>query len=163
MRLTVLRAVAAASLASLVLAGVALAADPSTPPGIGGTIDAYPDQHVVITNNGVDAHVKVTSETVGLSESEFDIASGDSHTFTYTGEPTGNITATFSTDVPVNTMGDVATATLVLGLKPYVPPMNWTPIIFAGLILLALVFLTWRGVRWVRRHVRFVSEPEAAA
>ncbi len=160
---TLLRSVASAALASFVLAGVALAADPSAPPTVGGSIDAYGDKHVVVTNLGnVQAHVTVASETVGLSESAFDIPAGDSHSFTYTGEPVGTIAATFTIDQNLVKTGDAGTATLVLGLKPYVPPPNYSAFIFGALILLALVFLTWRGVRWARRHIRFVPDPEVA-
>lgn len=167
---TVLRAVAAAILASLVLAGVALAADPSPTiqPTVGGTLSAEGKTITVLSNGNVPAHVTMTAESVTLSETEFDIQPGTTHTLTFEGKAVGSVTALYTT-AALTDKGDRGSAQLTLRLVPgKVPPPPftlgdfgpggrgvplWIALVIAALALLAYRLKVWR---W-----RLVTKPAA--
>lgn len=156
---TVLRAVASVLVAlSLVLgaAGTAAAADPTPAPTVGGQIDHIARKStIVITSHGnVPAHVTLSSEAVGLSESSFDLQPEASHTVTYTGEPVGSVVARFDIIRSPDSTGDLGSAELVLGLKPYTPPFDPTVPVGIVVILAALALITRRLKPWRLRVVR---------
>jgi hypothetical protein len=153
---TVLRAVAAAMLLSLVLGSVALAADPSPTiqPTVGGTLSAAGKTITVFSNGNVPAHVTMSAEQVTLSETSFDIQPGQTHDLTFKGKATGHVTALYSV-IPVEG-ADAGSAQLTLGLDPVTlpPPSPLGTILWSVLIALAVVFVTWRLKPWRLRLVR---------
>jgi hypothetical protein len=156
---TALRAAVVATLASLVLAGVAIAASPQ--PTVGGTLSAAGRTITVLSNGNVVAHVTLTAEKVTLSETSFDIAPGQSHSVTFTGEPLGYVSALYA--IPPKIGEDGGSATLSLNLKPYVPPANYSAGIIAILLIGGCAFLLlryrpWRYVR-IERPVEHVPAP----
>lgn len=130
---TVLRAVAAATLAGIVLAGVAQAAEPT----IGGRLSAGGD-HASLVNTGTEP-VTVTMYTDGsfaVSPQSFQLEPGQTADMVLTGEPNGNLYANLTR---VRGMaGDQPSLVLQVTLSPYVPPFPWH---IPGGILFAVVTL----------------------
>lgn len=117
----ILATMAAATLLSLVLGGVAFAASPV--PTVGGTLSAAGNSITVLSNGNVTAHVVMAAEYVTLSETAFDLAPGQSHELTFTGKATGYVSATYTI---VATGTETASATLSLNLvpRPVVAPLS---------------------------------------
>src|SRR5689334_6691943 len=102
---------------SLVLGAASVAAAASPVPNVGGEL-AQTGHTIVVTSHGnVPATVTMASETVQLSETTFRLKPGESREVTYTGEPKGEVSATFVTQA-LNVKGDTGTTKLVLGLDP---------------------------------------------
>ena len=144
--------VVAATLVSLVLAGVVLAASPS--PGlIGGTlsttgdavtIESHATMPVQVTFEATAAGVSVTPVTLTLDPNETGHA-------TISGPLVGKVSAHLVQTGP-DASGDKAAVTLEVGIKPYIPPFDPTPIGGAALLIAGAAFLLWR-VRHVRIHI----------
>lgn len=153
----------AAAVAALVLTfavgtGAAFAADPPT---VGGTLSVSGNTITVFSNGNVPAHVTMDAEVVVLSETEFDLAPGETHELSFTSESaTGQVTALY-TVIPTKGQ-DAGSATLVLNLKPYVAPVNFGPILLGIAGLLAVMFLAYRVKPWRWRIVTTPpTEPSA--
>jgi hypothetical protein len=148
---TVLRAVASAILASLVLVGVALAADPT----VGGELAAGGNSVHVTSNGNVPAHVVMSADAVALSVTEFDLQPGETHDLTFTGKAVGTVSATYHAIV---TGQETASATLTLNLVAHVPPPPFDPTIpgIAGLLIAATLLLVRRLRPW---RWRLVTNP----
>lgn len=158
---TVLRAVVAALTLGLVL-GVGAVAAASPEPTVGGRLDAVGDTVTVTSQGNTPVSVTMSADVVQLDEAKFSLQPGESRDLTFTGDPVGRIYATFAVQSEA-TSADANSLTLSVGLKPYTPPFDWTPVLMGLLVLAAFLLLTYRAVRWARRHIRFVGDPDVAA
>ena len=150
---------------SLVLgaASVAAAAEPSAIPTVGGTLSAEGKNISVYSNGNVPAHVTLSATDVKLSETSFDIQSGETHSLTFSGpKAVGTVTALYTTIPTPGT--EAGSAELVLNLIPgkVPPPSPWGPILLTSLLLLAVLFLLWRFRPWrYRLSLSRVQDPQA--
>ena len=165
----VLRAVASATLVSLVLASVVLAADPTATaqPTVGGRLALGVHNDITVTSGGnVPALVTMSAESpdVKLSETTFALKPGESHTLTFTGPATGKLLAYMEVakQSAATQSQEYGTATLSLNLKPYSPPFPWAPLGITTLFIIGGLFLAYRGLKWTRANVRIVRAPAPA-
>lgn len=134
----------------LVAVGPVAAASPEpSPDTIGGKLQAG-DHRIVVTSQGTTpVRVTMDAEVVELSETTFLLGPGEEHSLTYTGDHVGGVTA-FLESLDVTTAGDRSSLSLVVNLKDYSPPFDWSPVAIGllGLAAVALLARRYKPWRW---------------
>lgn len=151
-------AVVAAALVTFVVAGAVLAASPAPTdvPTVGGTLSAAGKTIEVYSNGNVPAHVTMSATDVTLSETEFDLLPGETHTLTFSGaKATGTVSALYTT-IARFANGESGSAKLTLALAPFkAPPVNLLPYVLVGLLVALALVLALRRLRpWEWRITR---------
>jgi len=122
-------------------------------PLIGGKLSAGGAEVIVVSQGTVPVLVTMTADAVSLSEATFQLAPGQSHRLTYSGESRGTVTAHLA-QLPSLTGGDSASVDLVVHLKPYTPPTDWSGILYGLLGLTALAVILRKVKPWRYRITR---------
>ncbi len=154
MRTALRAAVVLSALVSLALAGAAGVRAASPEPTVGGTLAVDGKTISVYSGGNVPAHVYLTATDARLSESDFEIAPGATHSLTFSGPAVGTVTALYVTDVAGQESGSAA---LTIGLVPAhvpPPPFDWAPVGLGGIVTFGMMLLLRRWRPWRYRLVR---------
>ena len=145
-------AVLTAILAIALAGGSASAASPEVGT-VGGRLAAV-DHTVTVTSQGtLPVRVTMSAEVVDLTLDSFDLQPGETRELSFTGDPVGRVYATFSTRTTADA-SDSNSLTLSVGLKPYTPPFDWTPVGLLILLSTACVLVALRVRPWEFRLAR---------
>jgi hypothetical protein len=150
------RAAIVSTVAGFVLAaaGATVAASPA--PTIGGKLAAVGNEVTVTSQGSVPVRVSLTADVVKLAVATFELQPGESRELTFEGDPLGRIYAKFTTVTTATTTADANSLQLSVGLKPYTPPFDWSPVVIGTLTVAAFALLARRLRIW-RWRIRLTT------
>ena len=122
-------------LAVLCLALAGAASVRAAEPLIGGKLAAGGGHVTYTSTSTMTVRVTFEGEAVTVSPAVVIVEPGQTVEATYPGDSVGKLSAHIEAVNAVLSGGDMATATLVVNLKPYTPPFPWAPV---GTVLLGL-------------------------